>query len=467
MGMRRVLIGVVLVAALVIAAFYAFGGDMLIRIASGATSQNICSKTFVSGIAADEVYAQDMQPEPGMGLIDWALRYHVDSNAKSVRTSLFGSLFQTVSIYRDGYGCALAHEGSSKLRLPPPNATDAPALLPPIAGAEIVVPGDAGLRRALDNAFAEPASGPRRWTQAVVVVHAGRVIAERYAPGYGVDTPLLSHSIAKSVMNALVGILAREGKLSASSIAPIAHWQSDGDAGDAVSVDQLLRMSSGLPLDEGIGPGPSQRMWFVEPDTAKFALAQPLTAAPGSRWAYSNLGYAVLSRMVGDAIGGGPAEIAAFAQRELFAPLGMRHAVMEFDGAGTVSGSNAMFATAREWAQFGLLYLNDGVVGGRRMFPEGWASYSAKPTLDTAYGAGFWLNNPTSKTIPVWDVPWGMPGAPADAYFARGYLGQYVVIIPSEKLVIVRFGSSHSGGGDIKGTGALVREVIASLHRPS
>jgi hypothetical protein len=204
-------------------------------------------------------------------------------------------------------------------------------------------------------------------------------------------------------------------------------------------------------------------MWFVEPDTAKFALSAPLDAPPGSRWAYSNLGYAILSRMVADAIGGQPRDISQFARRELFAPLGMRHAVIEFDSAGTPMGANAMFATAREWAQFGLLYLNDGVVGGKRILPAGWAAYSAKPTLDTGYGAGFWLNTVTTP-IPVWGAPWGMPGAPRDAFFARGYLGQYVVIIPSERLVVVRFGASHLPGGDIKGVGALVHDVVASLH---
>jgi len=397
-----------------------------------------------------------------MGLIDWALRYDVDRTAKSVSTTIFGAS-PSRAIYREGYGCTLVYPGAKYLRLPPPAAIDAPSSRSELAGTSVVQATDPQLVRALDRAFAESEIGPRRWTQAVVVVHGGRVIAERYAPGYGVDTPLLSHSIAKSVLSALVGILAREGKLSASSIAPSARWQSDGDAGDAVSMDQLLRMSSGLPLDEGMGPGLAQRMWFAEADKAAFAGRTPLVNAPGTAWAYSNLGYELASRMVGDAIGGGPQEIAAFAQRELFAPLGMDGAVIEFDGAGTPSGSNAMLATARVWARFGLLYLNDGVVDGRRILPEGWVKYSTTPTLDMGYGAGFWLNT-TTAPIPVWGRPWGMPGAPRDAYFARGYLGQYIVIVPSENLVVVRFGASHIPGGDIEGVGALVHDVIEALH---
>ena len=451
------------VLAILIAGLFVFMSPrLLIQIASGSVSQNVCTKTFASGISPQEVYAQDIRPEPGIGLIDWALHFDVDRSRQEVRTTVFGA-FASRSVFRDGFGCVLRHDGDAPLQaVTVEAAAEVPALLSEISGPDLVAAINPGVKAAVDSAFVEPASGPRRWTQAVVVVHDGRVIGERYAPGYGVDTPLLSHSIAKSVVNALVGILAREGKISIAGAAPLSGWQSDGDAGDKATVDHLLRMSSGLPLDEGKGPGLAQRMWFVEADTTKFAASTPLTAQPGTRWAYSNLGYALLSRTVRKAITGDERAIAVFAQRELFAPLGMRHAFMEFDAAGTPAGSNAMLATAREWAKFGQLYLNDGVVGGRRILPEGWVAYSRKPTLDTGYGAGFWLNSAT--TLNPWGRPWGLPGAPSEAYFARGYLGQYIVIVPSEHLVVVRFGSSHAPGGDPEGVGALVHDVIAALH---
>ena len=299
--MRRAFFVLALSAVLIAGAIVVMQPGLLIQIASGSVSQNVCTKTFVSGIDPAEVYAQDIRPEPGIGLIDWALRFDVDRTRREVRTTVFGG-FESRSVFREGYGCVLRHAGDPQLSAAPPSAfDDVSPLLPEIAGSDLIVAANAGVRAAVDQAFVEPASGPRRWTQAVVVVHDGRVIAERYAPGYGIETPLLSHSIAKSVVNALIGILVREGKLSVPANSKI---------------DQYLRMSSGLPLDEGMGPGLAQRMWFVERDTAEFAATVAPTAPAGTRWAYSNLGYALLSRIVRDAIGGDRRAIAEFARRE-------------------------------------------------------------------------------------------------------------------------------------------------------
>jgi CubicO group peptidase (beta-lactamase class C family) len=428
--------------------------DRLIRIASGATSQNVCSGTFVTGLDPHRIYAEEIRPEGGMDLLAWALAFDVDRDARRVKTTVFGA-FETVSAFHSGYGCRL--EYPKTVPLPPgPGPTDEPPRND-IAGPDPLPPADPALARSLAAAFAPEESGSARATRAIVVVHDGRVIAERYAPGIGVDTPLLSHSIAKSVMNALIAILVREGKLSLDrTLAPPA-WAA------RVNVDQLLRMTSGLPLDEGAGPGLAQQMWFTEPDDDAFAERTPLAARPGEKWAYGNLGYAALSRLVRDAAGGTPRAVAEFARTELFAPVGMTHATMEFDGAGSPMGGNAFFATARDWARFGLLYLNDGVADGRRILPEGWVSYSTRQTLNTGYGAGFWLNG-TDAPMEVWPrARWGMPGVPKDAYFARGYLGQYIVVVPSEKLVLVRMGISRGPGGGIQGVGELVRDVIEAL----
>ncbi|MDZ4869921.1 MAG: serine hydrolase [Alphaproteobacteria bacterium] len=444
------------VAALLIAAALIMRPDVMIQTASGATSHLVCSKTFITGLAPEVAYAQNMRPEPGMGLIDWALRYDVDQAARRVTTTVFG-MFKSSAKFYDGYGCRLEFAGDVPLDTPPQPATDITASLPEIAGPEVVVSTNPALTSALDKAFAQRPNGPPRWPHAIVVVHDGRVIAERYAPGIGVDTPLLSHSMAKSVINALVGILSGQQKLKVGDAVPAPAWQGN------VTIDQLLRMDSGLPLDEGMGPGLAQRMWFTAQDNAAFAERTPLTTKPGTQWAYGNLAYAVLSRIVRDAAGKSPQSIAQFADRELFAPLGIRTATLEFDGAGSPMGGNSFFASARDWARFGLLYLNDGMAGDRRILPEGWVAYSKRQTLDAGYGAGFWLNT-TNGVFPPWGRPWGMPGAPKDAYFARGYLGQFIVIVPSKNLVVVRMGVDTKTAGGIEDVGELVHDVIAALH---
>lgn len=421
------------------------GPFALLREASGAVSQTLCSKTFVSGLDPATIYREQLRPEPGMFLVAWAMQYDIDRDKREVTTRIAGG-YERRSVFREGRGCTLAYEGvlapSALRRAGPPPEPEQPIDLQP----------SAAVRAALDAAFSEPADGPVRGTKAIVIAHGGHVIAERYAAGYDRNTLLLSHSVAKSVVNALVGVLVRQGKLSVSRPAP---WRAD------VTIDNLLRMNAGFSFDEG-GGNAAPQMWFNRPDTVAYAVAARRNAAPGARWQYSSRSYALLSRIVGDAIGGGPQAFRDFAERELFAPLGMRNVTLEFDSRGTLMGANAMFASARDWARFGELYLHDGRAGARRILPADWVRYSTTPTGDTGYGASFFLNH-TQASMPSGNLRWGIPGAPADAFAARGYLGQFIVIVPSADLVVVRFGISHAPGYEVASVGRLVRDVIASL----
>jgi CubicO group peptidase (beta-lactamase class C family) len=435
------------------------------KVVTGFVANVLCSETFVSGLDPEKSFADTTGAMPGASLITWAMDYRVDRSLKDVTVTLFG-LGRSHAVYRGVLGCYLDHgEPATDITVPAESKTQ-PALLPEIAGPAVVQPATPELAAALDRAFAEPDAPPFRRTKAIVVVKDGHVIAERYADGYGIDTPILGFSATKSVMSALIGVLVRQGKLSLHEPAPIAAWQSVGDPRHAITVDQLLRHTAGLALGSslqaslGAALEPVNRMKFMETDMAAYAESMPLATPPGSAWNYHDGNFIILSHLIRNATGGHPADVLRFAHTELFDPLGMHNVTLEFDGAGTPEGSSQMLASARDWARFGLLYLNDGVVGEKRILPEDWVNYSASPTPSAwvGIGAGFWTNRGDSFGADYR----AERGMPRDAFFAKGTIGQYVIIIPSERLVIVRLGRSPNWPPEADGVFQLVSDVIAA-----
>jgi hypothetical protein len=445
-----------LVLLIAVTLWIGISGKDLFHTATGSVSRSLCAAAFVSRVDPQQTFWEEQRPL--MRGIGWAIRYEVDHARREVRTSVFGD-FSARAVYRDGLGCLLVHGDGAV-----PEATGfRPTPIASAWPATVIEPTDPAIRHALDQAFAEPDPAHPRLTKAVVVLHDGQLIAERYAPGYSPDTPIYAHSLTKSVVNALIGILVREGKLQLDQPAPIAAWRSPTDPHHAITIDQLLRMDSGLPFDETSGAlSPMTRMLFLEPDMAGYAAATPLAHPPGTVWGYSNLSYLLLGRVIRDAAGGNAVATERFIRHELFAPLGMRSAVIETDATGTPVGASNVYASARDFARFGQLYLDDGVVDSQRILPEGWVAYSHSQTLKTGYGAGFWTNLVNKGRVPVWDAPWGMPSLPKDMYYARGAFGQYVVIVPSERLVVVRMGISLDYG---TGTEDMIAAIIAALHR--
>jgi CubicO group peptidase (beta-lactamase class C family) len=403
---------------------------------------------------------------PATGLISWALNYTVDRVRRDVTVTLLG-FGNSHAIYRENLGCYLDHgDAVADITLAAADMKPSQVLLPGIAGAAVVAPADPQLAAALDRAFTEPERPPLRHTKAVVVVKDGRVVAERYAEGYDIDTPILGFSATKSVISALTGILVRKGALKLDQPAPVAAWRPADDPRGAITIDHLLRHTAGLALGSSLQASlgsafePVNRMKFTESDMAAYAESIPLETPPGSTWNYNDGNTVILSHVIRNAAGGSAAEMMLFARQELFAPLGMRHVTIEFDATGNPEGSSQMLATARDWARFGMLYLNDGVVGGKRILPEGWVKYSASPTPNAwvGIGAGFWTNLGDSfgasyRTEHGW---------PRDAFFAKGTIGQYVIIVPSERLVIVRLGRSPNWPPEADGVFDLVRDVVAA-----
>lgn len=436
------------------------------KVATGFIADTLCAETFVSGLDPRRNLAETTDAMPGSGLLTWAMNLQVDRTRKDVTVTLFG-IGRSHAVYRDGLGCTLEHgQGIAEVTLPPDDKQ--PAQLPDIAGPGIVPPQSEGLAAALERAFAEPVQPPYRRTRAIVVMKAGRIIAERYADGIGPETQLLGFSMTKSVMSALTGILVRQGKLKLEGPAPIAAWQNPDDPHHAITVDQLLRHTAGIALGSSLQASlgsalePVNAMKFAEDDMATYAERVPLATAPGTVWNYHDGNSIILAHLIRNAAGGKPEDALAFARRELFAPLGMRHVTLQLDGAGTIEGSSNMLASARDWARFGQLYLNDGIAGGKRILPEGWVNYSATATPNAwvGIGAGFWTNQGDSFGA-KFRVTHGWP---RDAFFAKGTIGQYTIIIPSERMVIVRLGRSPNAPPQADGVFGLVRDVIATTR---
>jgi CubicO group peptidase (beta-lactamase class C family) len=297
---------------------------------------------------------------------------------------------------------------------------------------------DPRFEQALDWAFSEPDPQQLRRTRAVVIVRKGRIVAERYAPGFSRDTPLLGWSMAKSVMNGLVGILIKTGRLALNAPLPVPEWQEPNDPCRRITLDHLLHMSSGLHFDESYGNPLADVTYMLlgVPNMGAYAARKPLEAEPGAKWSYSSGTTNLISRAIRQVVG--EAGYPGLPGRALFQPIGMSSAVIEADAAGTLVGSSFMYATARDWAKFGQLYLQGGMWEDRRILPEGWVQYTTAPAPrapDKEYGAHFWLK------IPKEYQSGGQANLiPADAFHAVGHEGQFISIIPSRELVIVRLG---------------------------
>jgi CubicO group peptidase (beta-lactamase class C family)/uncharacterized membrane protein YkvA (DUF1232 family) len=436
-------IWVVALAAFGWGAWYAW---RVAHVATGFTAKTVCSGVFVSGRAPEAVVAEDIAAyrNPALELV----RVAVDRERGVATARLFG-LAERQAVHREGLGCTLAI-GTSVDALKAAAQT-----LPPVARAPWLerAPPDAEIERAVDEAFAEPAAGPSRRTRAVVIVHRGRVVAERYAPGFGPDTPLPGWSMAKSVVGALAGVLVARGLWRLDAPLPVPEWRTPGDPRGAITLDQLLRMSSGLEFSENYGDPLSDVnvMLWTTADTGAFAASKPLVHPPGTHWHYATGTTNILARAMRDLLG---SEYAAFPRRALFEPVGMASAVLEPDASGTFVGSSFMYATARDWARLGLLFLGDGVWDGERILPAGWARAAAVPAVPgSRYGAHWWLR----LKRPSGAAPVPVPG---DVFHASGHAGQNVTVVPSRALVIVRLG--HSVGEGAWDQEAFVARIIAA-----
>ncbi len=451
---KRIALAVFLVVLIFLVAGY-FYMLPIFNVATGYTAKVLCSNHYLTGQSIETATAE----LPDNPLIPH-LHIDLDDEAQKLTVALWGWAAKQKAIYRPGLGCTLlAGNGPFETRTytpPPPPALDASVLWP--VGEATNATSHLALEEVLDEAFSEPHPENPRRTRAVVVVKDGEILAERYAAGYGPTTPFLGWSMTKSVTHALLGLLVREGKLDISAPAPVPEWASPDDPRHAITTDQLIRMSSGLESSEDYGDLRADvvQMLYNSSDMAAYAASKPLIAEPDSKWSYSSGTANILARIIRDLVGGDIATYWDFPRTNLFYPIGMKSAVLEPDASGTFVGSSYMYATARDWARFGQLYLQDGVWQGQRILPEGWVDYARTPTPASQgqYGALWWLNRGAGDSK-EWE------GVPEDAYAAEGHDGQYVVVIPSRGMVIVRLGVSRHGAWD---EAAFLRAVLAAVE---
>lgn len=410
----------------------------VITVGTSYKAKMVCSEVFVAGRAVHDVIAAlEIDDLEALRTISAEV-----NEPEGLVTTRFAGLFERRARHRGELGCALdvggrwlatTVEGDSAHRANDSRRAMRGSITP------LAPPARQALDAAIDQAFAEPDSSRPKRTRAVVVMRGGVIVAERYAAGITADTPLPGWSMTKSVLNALVGIAVGEGKLAIDEPAPVAAWREPGDARATITVRHLLQMSSGLAFDEGQSDPRSDilRMLFGEPDMAAFAASREPAHPPGARWDYSTGTSMILSRVLREALGDD--EYWRFPREKLFAPLGMERAVLEADASGTFVASSYMYATAREWARFGQLYLQDGWWRGVRILPEGWVAFTRAPAPaapPATYGAHFWLRTPGEYRGPE-------AGLPPDVFQAVGHEGQFITIIPSYDVVIVRLGRTR------------------------
>ena len=397
-----------------------------LNLITGFAAKNVCSCSFIAGRDLESIEETDNN----FGSVSYA-ESEVFFDRKLATSEVFG-LKERKAAYTKGIGCTLLPEGTSSenrnVQLPKRTRSISDAQYPYGAGE----PKDSvfsnvdyeQLQMTVKNAF-----DPENQTRAVLVLYKDHLLTEEYAPGFSPETPLLGWSMTKSITSAVLGVLEKQGKISLSQDHLFPEWEDDRRS--TITLNNLLHMNSGLEWDEDYSKiSDVTKMLFLAEDMSQVQVHQPLVGEPGETWNYSSGITNMLSGFVREQFDTHQ-EYLDFWYAELIDKIGMHSMVLETDLAGNYVGSSYSWATPRDWARFGLLYLHKGNWNGEQILNESWVEYSTTPTVgsNAEYGAHFWLN---AGGI--------YPNVPKDLFSANGFQGQHVFIIPSKDLVVVRFG---------------------------
>lgn len=407
------------------------------EIAAGYKAIFLCSDTFVGHMSVAAIESTDLS---GWRFPLDDLPATIDRKTRSVSVSFDSRMPPRIAVWRRLLGCAElpigANAGMAKLLPSLPGNLSPPSLEHdawPLGDADALAHLPAAQQAALDNlvakAFDDSSYGKGTKTSAVLVLLDGRIVAERYALGVTMYTPQRTWSLAKSLAATLIGRAVEQGRVRVSMLANIPQWRHPGDPRATITLDQLLRMNSGLWTD-GPGNRTDSAYWggSTVPETA---AAAPLEAEPGSRFNYANNDFLLATYSLMTTLG---PKAMAFPFTQVLWPLGMTHTTPETDWQGNYVMSSQVWMTARDSARLALLYANDGMANGKRLLPKGWVDYVSRTSgaqPDNArvprYGAGFWVYGPRN-------------GLPSGTFAMEGSRGQYALIVPSAKVIMVRRG---------------------------
>jgi CubicO group peptidase (beta-lactamase class C family) len=416
---------------------------------SGFNAKSVASGHFIDHRSLEAIQQGDNDLEK----INWATNT-IDEASKFVTSNIHG-LKERKAIYREGLGATLINEDFDqnkpyevpqrsylKNKLPYPYGDNEPVdtLFASIDYAQ--------LNKAVAAAF-DPKGEKKNRTRAVVVLYKGKLIAEKYADGFDKNSKILGWSMTKSLTATYFGILQKQGKINIMSPAPIPEWQKDERA--KITLNDLLHMNSGLEWEEKYTKiCDATTMLFQAEDMSKCQAEKPAAFKPNTHWYYSSGTTNLLSGILRKQFKSHQ-EYLNFWYSSLLDKIGMHTALVETDMAGNFVGSSYGWATPRDWAKFGQLYLNKGSWNGEQLFDPSWATYVSTPTNTSngRYGAQFWLN-----------AGGYFPDVPIDMYYCSGFQGQMVAIIPSRDLVIVRMGLTEEPKFDFNG---FLKHVVLSI----
>jgi CubicO group peptidase (beta-lactamase class C family) len=433
--MKKMVIGLIATIALLLglASFAGFPPSYLLSapgVATGIGSKLLCSARYVSGFSEQQSFDDLVQYS---GILQ-ELTVEFDSNEKAVTTSLFG-LSEKTAIYLPNIGCAIDYSGYSQRTSMQTQESQLSAAPWPLG--DSVGVADARIQELLQRLLGVDNELGLN-TRALLVAHRGSVIAEAYGQGADATTPLLGWSMAKSLTSIMLANLEYRGLLDLNGTPGFAQWQTDRRT--QIRISDMLTMTDGLAFSEEYNPGDdATAMLFTEPSASDFVMQKAVLHEPGTHFNYSSGTANLLSRIYFERAGGYQENYDGYME-SIHKPLAFQNAIFEVDASGVYMGSSYLYASARDWARIGELMLNGGVINEQRIVSEDWVAKATTPNAsgnEKAYGYQWWLNRGNEE------LRWS--DIPEDAYSAQGNRQQYLMVIPSLDLLIVRLGWTAGG----------------------